>query len=946
MYKRNLILFLCMFFLQTNFLNAEIIEMELNNNLVVESNKKSTQMYQDTILVDSAEVSSSEEAVYLPFTKSVSWKVTGAVTAINPTEILKYDNVTDVDGLLSGRVPGLTGGINLRGMGNALVIIDGIPRSIASVRAEEIEQITVLKDISAAVLYGVKARNGVILITTRKGKADRKESKITVEQGFSKPVRLPTYLNSADYKELYNEALFNDELPELYSQDEIEQTRSGLNPVKYPDANYYNSEFLKDYKPWTRVAAEFSGGKENVQYYVNTGVQESGSLINMGEGSDLKDWRLNIRSNLDFKINDFIKSYLNIAAVYDISKSANGNYWSDASTMRPNLYAPLIDTALVTGKEFLSSAKLINGKYVLGGSSTYLNNVWGNLNLAGRNTQFSTEVQFSNGIEIDLKSIAKGLKFNTFISIDSYNRFLETQSNTYAIYEPVWTTDGLGVEQLSLTKRGVDKFDGTQGVSNPVVIRNFGFYGVMDYNRVFGDKHAISASVMAFVNKSNQTALAQSDRTTHLGGTFNYIYNNKYILDFSSALVSSAKLPSSNRIGFSPSLSAGWLVSREDFLKNSSVIDFLKVRASVGSLKSDLTIPSYYLYEQTYNETGFMTWANALMQLRAIETQVEANSNFFYEVRKEANLGIEALLFKSLGVDLNVFYESISDLVLQRRTAYPEYLGGILPYENYGENRYKGIELGLNWDKQVTSNFRFDIGATLTLLQTEVFKIDENYQYSYMYRAGNPISTIFGLEALGLFQDYDDIDNHIPEQTFGEVQPGDIKYKDQNLDGKIDLLDEVPIGKYTPDFFGSLSLRLQFKALTLFALATASGGDNGISNNSYYWVYGDRKYSETVLNRWTAETAETATYPRLSSGGNSNNFRTSTYWLYDNSRINISRLQLTYNITKPVLGTKDLSVFLRASNVATFSKNRDKLELNVGAEPQYRALSLGIKVLF
>jgi len=676
MYKRNILLFLCMFFLHTNFLNAGIIEMELNNNLVVESNNKYTQMVRDTIRVDSAGVISSEEPVYLPFTKSASWKGTGAITTINPTEILKYDNLTDVGEVLTGRVPGLTGGINLRGLGNAMVIIDGIPRPIASVRAEEIEQITVLKDVSAAVLYGVKARNGVILITTRKGRVDRKESSISVEHGYAKPVRLPSYLNSADYKEMYNEALSNDGLPELYDSTTIDRTRRGLNPLKYPDVDYYSSEFLKDYKPWTKVIAEFSGGKENVQYYINTGVQQKGSLINMGEGSELKDLRLNIRSNLDFKINDFIKSYLNIAAVYDISKSANGNYWSDASTMRPNLYAPLIDTSLVTGKEFLSTAKLVNGKYVLGGTSTYLNNVYGNLNLGGRNTLFSTQVQFSNGIEVDLKAIAKGLKFNTFISIDSYNQFLETQSNTYAIYEPsiatsIVTIDGVEseVDTVTLTKRGVDKFDGTQGVSSPIVTRNFGLYGVLDYNRVFGDKHEISASVVAYVNKSNQTALAQSDRTTHLGGKLSYIYNNKYILDFSSALVSSAKLPSTNRIGLSPSLSAGWVVSQEGFLKNSSVIDFLKVRASVGSLKSDMTIPNYYSYEQMYNETGFMTWANALRSLRAIEIQVEANNNLFYEVREEVNLGIEATLFKSLGVDLNVFYESISDLVLQRKTS-------------------------------------------------------------------------------------------------------------------------------------------------------------------------------------------------------------------------------------------------------------------------------------
>jgi hypothetical protein len=236
----------------------------------------------------------------------------------------------------------------------------------------------------------------------------------------------------------------------------------------------------------------------------------------------------------------------------------------------------------------------------------------------------------------------------------------------------------------------------------------------------------------------------------------------------------------------------------------------------------------------------------------------------------------------------------------------------------------------------------------LLFTKTKVIKTDELWNESYLYRAGKPVGAAFGLEALGLFKDANEIANS-PVQQFGDVQPGDLKYKDQNGDGFINDDDMIMIGRSNPNFVGGLSVKLNYKNFTLFALGSVQTGSDRLYSNSYYWVFGNLKYSDVVLNRWTPATSSTATYPRLTSQANSNNFRNSTFWLYDNSVISLDRIQLTYEMTTKFaskLAAKNLNIFIRASNLADFSKNRKMQQLNIGTEPQYRYYGAGINVGF
>ncbi len=950
MYKIIILMLFMQWFISVDMLHAKDIA---NQKTVVESNiiprndfllPVAQLAQEDSMATDTLEI---KNLVNVPFRKVSEKHLTGAITVINPEDILKYDNVTSVSEVISGRVPGIIGGLNVHGLGNALVVIDGIPRPINSVAIEEVEQITIIKDANAAILYGVQGRNGVILITTKRGKINSRKITANVMQGFSNPIRFPKYLGSAEYMELYNEARANDGMGQQYAQNLIDGTRAGTKPQVYPDVNYYNSEFLKSMKPNTRAVMEFSGGNKNAQYYLNVGWSQTGTLLNMGQGKDDKDTRLNVRSNINFRINDLITSYVDIVAAYDISRRANGDYWSDASTLLPNLFVPLIDTALIANKKYVNTAQIIDGRYLLGGKSGYLNNVWGNLNLAGYSNRYNSTVQFNQGINVDLDAITKGLSMKTFIGIDFYNQYQESQSNTYAVYQPVM--GGVNNEDiLSVTKIGIDKFEGTQGIANTSISRNFGAYLMLNYNRVFGQKHAFGASVMGYGELYNVSGISQRDKNNHLGANFNYAYDNKYLLDLNAALVTSAKLAPSNRLGFSPSIGLGWVMSEENFLKGSSVINYLKLKATASRLNTDLTIPGYNLYEGQY-VGGTMFYVNEVRSVGSTRYNNVKNYNLFYEVRNNINLGVEAVLFnKSLWLDANIFREHITGMVAKLVNPVPAYLGGFYSYTNNDENMYKGAELGATWRKQLTNDFSFEIGANMTYLQTEVIKKEENYEFDYLYRQGKPVSAMFGLEALGLFKDPQDIADS-PVQSFGVVKPGDIKYKDQNGDLIIDGQDEIVIGNYTARLSGSLNLLLRYKNLSFFALASGSEGSESISSNSYYWVNSALKYSEVVLNRWTPATAATATYPRLTSQGSSNNYRASTYWMYDNSRITINRIQLSYNTPKAFsskLSLKNLNIFVRASNIASFAKNVDKMELSIGGEPQYRYFAVGLKADF
>lgn len=880
--------------------------------------------------------------------------MTGDITVIEPDDILKYDNSQYVPDALTGRVPGMFGSNNIRGLGDAMVVLDGIPRysriSDVNLNMEEIDQITILKDASAVVLYGAQARNGVIIITTKRGKAQKREINVSGYYGIAKPKELPQYLGSADYMDLYNEASVNDGLPIKYPAATIENYRTG-NPYRYTSVDYYSPEYLKSFRTFSKMMTEFSGGNNNTTFYANIGWGRDGSLMNFGDGKDANNNRFNARANVDFKINDFIKSNVDIAGIFEFNKGPMGDYYGNAASMRPYLFTPLLPFALMQKNNAINSLvdgrkNDVDGLYLLGGTQQNTTTPFADVYSGGYNSPVKRTMQFNNGIDVDLSMITKGLSLKTNVSFDFYNSYNQTVSNSYSVYEPTWSATSDSI--TGLTRYGSDSRPGTQNVNTPDFLRRLGFFGQINYDRTFSGVHNVSATLLGFANTVKLNGTFQPDKNTHVGLRTAYNYNNTYYVDFSSAYISSNQLPAGNRGGFSPTLALAWVISKEDFLSGSKVVNYLKLKGSAGITKSDMNLAGFYFYDNVYAASGGYTWADGSWTNGGISSLRGANYDLSFEKRKEINLGLEGQFFNhSLSVDANVFSLRISDKYTRRTNLYPTYYTDFTPYSNYDEDAYSGAELGLIYSKKI-GDFSFDIGATAMYWNSKIITKDELYTDDYLYRKGRPVDAYFGLQSEGLFQDDDDISTHA-FQTFGEVRPGDIKYTDQNKDGVIDNNDQVQIGRWQAPLSYGLNVKLSYKNFSLFALGIGSRGSDSFLSGSYYRPDGDVKYSIIAMERWTEATRTSAIYPRLSSKTNTNNSQTSTFWEFKNNYFSLNRVQLTYDMPEKLsrkLAMKKLSIYVSGSGLATISKQNSVRYLTVGSEPQYRYFTMGIITMF
>jgi TonB-linked SusC/RagA family outer membrane protein len=888
-----------------------------------------------------------KDVVNIAFGKVKKGDLVNAVNVLNPNEILKYDNIQSVYEALSGRVPGLLGSNNIRGTGAPLFIVDGLPRNINTINLSEVEQITVLKDINSSILYGNGAVNGVVLVTTKRGKAYKKEINVTGYYGISKPMALPKFLSSADYAGLYNEARKNDGLAPQYDSTTIANYRTG-NPYRYPNVNYFSDQYLKSVKPSFRVITEFSGGNDVATYYTNLGWSQTGSLLNFGEGANAKQNTFNVRGNVDMKITSWIKTSLDATAVFVNNSGPVGDYWSSAFTMRPNLFAPLVPMNLIDPNNTLVKSRKndIDGAYLLGGTSSYITNPIANVYSGGENQNVQRTFSFNHRMDFDLRGLTKGLAFHTNISFDMYTRFDQSVTKTYSVYLPAWKAT---VDSISgLTKYGTDTNPGTQNVLNPYYERRSGFNGLFDYDRTFGDVHHITGSLLGYASRFKQQSDLQGSKNVNLGLRLGYSYKSKYLVDFSNAYVNSVKLPDATRRAFSPSLGLAWVMSSEEFMSAVTAINYLKLRVSGGIMNSDNGIGGYYYYDSPYIKTSGYAWDENSWSGSGVIARYGANPDLAYEKRKDFNFGFDCILLnRMLSVEANIFTSVYSDRVTRGLTVYPSFYSNYIPYINNDKTSYRGAELGLSFNKRL-GDFSFVIGANGLYNDSKVVKKDEVWANSYQNRAGKPIDAIFGLVSAGFFKDQSDISGS-PLQSYGTVRPGDIKYIDQDHNHIINANDQVQIGRWQAPYFYGLNLKITYKNFTLFAKGTGSIGADRVISGDYYWVDGNKKYSEIVLTRWTPATAATATYPRLSSAANPNNFQTSSFWLFRDNYFNLDRMQMTYDLPEAVtqrLRMKKLSFFVDGSSLFTISKHNGIRNLALRSEPYYRTYSIGVKTMF
>lgn len=926
------------------------------------------------------------DSVNVAFGSIAKRDVLGAISTLNMPEILdKSYSTNSLDGIQS-----FVGGYNGNIWGQApLVLVDGIPRNSSDLSSSEIASISILKDASSIVLYGSRAAKGVVLITTKRGRISPLKIDLRANAGLYVPKRYPKYLNAADYMTLYNEAYANDgNSSQYYSDDQISNTRAGTNPYRYPDIDFFSSDFLK--KSYNRydLKGEISGGNSFARYYTNLSMTHNNSLLKFGEKKNDNNFTFKVRTNLDMELANWLTASTNVVAVISDSYSGNGDFWGQSATFRPNWFggssaiSPFVPiSALDQTNSSLqdivnNSNQLIDGKYLLGGTSSITSNVFGDMLSGGYAKYKNRSFLFDVSLKADLSSILKGLSFKTTYSINYVDYYSETWGVNYYVYQPTWSTTDDVI--TNLTRYGTESQNTTETVGASTLAQTMSFSSQFNYNKTIANDHHISAALLGWgyqvQNSSGNSAgdanLSTIHRTTNvnLGFQANYNYKNRYYADFSAAEVHSAKLPAKNRNAFSPTFTLGWRLSDESFFKNKiTFVDDLKLTASYSNLHQDLDITDgngtdYYLYEgyfKTGSNGGWYTWrdGNAGGWVSSLSARI-SNPDLNFIQRKEYRIGFDAsLLSKLLTLNANYFIQYTNGLLATGgNSVYPSYFGStsgslFLPYLNFNKDKRSGLDFSLNLNKKIGQIY-YSLGVAGMLYSSKAVKRDELYSDSYQYRAGKPIDSYWGYVCEGFFSDQADIDSHATQKISSGVKPGDLKYKDMNNDGIIDTKDQVNLGHngwaVTPFTYG-INLTMKWRNFTLFAMGTGQRGAVGFKNSSYYWINGTAKYSDVVWGRWTEATKNTATYPRLTTTSNSNNFQNSTFWMYKTNRFDLNRVQLTYDFNPKDLKSSflhGLSVYLSGESLLTLSKERKLMETNVGAAPQCRYFNIGAKASF
>ena len=913
-----------------------------------------------------AQIDAADSAqVNVAFRKVAKEDIMGGVSTMNYRELVDKNYNTYTFDNMQGYVAGYNGN-SLWGLSNALVLVDGVPRAANNIKPDEIEEITFMKGAQAVVLYGSRGAEGAILITTKRGRVnDGLSVNVRANTGWAVAKSYPEYLGSAEYMTLYNEARANDGQTALYTPEQIYNTSLGTNPYRYADVDFYNSDYIKKTYNRTDATVEIEGGNDRARFYSNVSFYTVGDFLKFGEAKNNRTNRFNVRGNVDFRINNFITAYVNANATYYDAKSANGgSYWEQAAKLRPNRVSPLIpisylDKNAIAAKTLLeTSSNIIDGKYFLGGTQTDLTNVFADYYAAGRNTWTSRQFQFDAGVNLDLSSVLKGLSFHAMVGVDYATSYTTAFNNEYATFEPTWSNyNGEDVIVALNNHEKVDKKSGVQNISGSADNQTIAFNAHFDYNRTFGDVHNVSAMIVANGYQQSESGEYHKTSNANLGADISYNYAHKYYADFAIAAPWSARLPEGKRAGFSPSATLGWRLSKESFMEGS-IFDDLTLSVSASNLKTDLGIDDYYMYLATYQDGGWWDW-NGGSGHSAVQSRRGGNDELGYIQRKEFSANLHAALLKnSLTIDASFFANQISGGIISATNQMPSYFkvyypeSSFIPYLNYNKDNRTGFDLALNYKKNF-GDFGFQGGVNMTYYTTKASKRDDtNFADAYQYREGKALDAIWGYECVGFFKDEADIASSPEQKIGGTIRPGDLKYKDQNGDNVIDSKDQVDLGKggwYGSPLTLGVNLTFKYKNFTLFMLGTGGFGGNGVKSNSYWWISGESKYSAVVRNRWTPETASTATYPRLTTEAGTNNYQTSDFWMYSTSRFDLAKVQLTYDFPKAIIGNgivKGLSVYISGNSLLTLAKERELMEMNVGSAPQSRFYNIGAKVNF
>ena len=955
-------------------------------------------------VIYSADTLMTKKKVHVAFRDKDPDHLLGGVSYIDMEELQKKDytmsSLEDMYALVGG-----WNGNNLWGMDNdrldnndnynlPLVIIDGVKRPSNNVLPSEIEQITFLKGAQAVVMFGAKGAKGAILITTKRGKVDGLRIDVNANTGFHVAKEFPEYLGSAEYMTLFNEACVNDGDRAKYSQMDIYNHASGQNPYRYPNVNYYSDEYVRKIYNRSEGTLQIQGGGPRAHFYTNINYYRAEDLLNFGVAKKNYTDRFSVRGNVDLVVNKLIKGFANASATFYNAHKNKGSFWAEAGGFdsngqqrglgRPNFpenAAPLIPIDMVdpNASKALAilgkSLNLLDGKYFPGGTKTTQSNAIADCYFGGKTQDVSRQFQFDAGIIYDMNKFVRGLSFKTLFSIDYAASYSLSYDNKYAVFIPTWSNYNTQDAIVGLTQQGDEIVTGHMSMGNTAYRQTISWNGHFDYDHVFAGKHHVTGMLLGNMFTTTSSGEYHRYANANVGIQAGYDYMGRYFAEASLAGVHSARLAKGHREALSPSFTLGWNIARESFLEDSFVDDFL-LSASYSDLSEDMDVylgnRYYYIYEPTWTTGGSgFSWSDGT-SVSLTNSQIGSNPALDFIHRKEFSVSLHGSFFnKLITTDLTFFNTDMDGFIVQNLSTFPSHLQGglnngtFMPAINNNIQNRKGLDFSVTVKKQLGQVYA-QLGVVGTYLTTEYKEYDEllDDMTRHQNREGRPIDVLWGYKCLG-FYTVDDFDvtttdegntkytlkKSLPQSRIGgTIQPGDLKYEDVNGDGTIDGKDQVDLGKNGT--FGApltlgLNLTLKYKRFTLFVLGNGQYGAYGMKNNSYYYMSGDTKYSVNARGRWTPETANIATHPRLTTTTHNHNGSASTFWRYSTDRFDLRKVQLTYDFpTKMFDGkwVKALSVYVNGNDLFTFAKERKLMEINVGGSPYTRFYNLGVKV--
>ena len=829
------------------------------------------------------------------------WMTTGAVSSVRGNELKSF--VPNIANMLNGRIPGLVvqqwgcepgadspamnaRGVNTYGSGTGLfIVIDGFQSTEAyfqQLTPQEIESITLLKDASATAIYGSKGANGVLLITTKRGTSDKIKINFSIQSGFQQPLRLPEFLGAYDYATLYNEALVNDGKSPFYTPMDLEAYKTGNDPIFHPDVDWYGT-ILRKAAPITNYNFTASGSNEYFRYFVLLNVLDDRSLYRKaGNVSDFSKngtyTRYNFRTNIDVKLSKRLQGAITLGGTIEdktnpgTSENTSGMF-DLMSSIAPNAFPVYVST----------------GMY--GGNSMYSNPL-GDLMQTGYTSYNGRSLQAIFHLKGDLVFITPGLSVNGAVGFNTYFKSYSKKSRQYARY----SVDRDNADEIIYTTYGQNtSLAGDESSSSQW--RDYSLQASLNYNRTFNGLHNIDAIYLGSYNDYVVTGTDLSYKNIAMGGRVTYSYDKRYIGEFSFGYNGTENFPKGHRFGFFPAGSLGWILSNEAFLKGNPILNYLKLRASYGIVGNDNIGGIRYMFDQYYDGYGYHLGNSNNVQDGLVQGKL-ANPDVTWEKEKKFNVGFEATLVNKIDVSFDYFIQKRSNILSQPYRTVPDYLGISRPDINIGKVDNKGLETSIRYNGIGKKDLTYFVEASLWYAKNKVvYNAEAIQENEYLYGTGRIVGQPFVLEAIGFFKDEDDILKS-PTQTFTDVRPGDIKYKDQNKDGKIDSNDYYPIG-YTsmPQITLGLHGGITFKGFDMDIFFQGAANRTVYCGGKYYHAFqNDGKISSIALGRWTPETAETATYPRLSSENNLNNYQASSFWQKNGNFLKLRSLEIGYTL--------------------------------------------------